>query len=86
LARRQKNPLRRLTEDECRWLTRIARSTSEPTSHQEGLLWPITLSQQLPPLRMLLVMDNLNGHRTPDLSGEAREQQGEREVGSVNMH
>lgn len=33
LARRQNNPLRRLTEDECRWLTRIARSSSEPASH-----------------------------------------------------
>jgi DDE superfamily endonuclease len=34
---------------------------------QEGLLWPITLSEQLPPLRMLLVMDNLKGHKTPEM-------------------
>jgi hypothetical protein len=31
---------------------------------QEGLLWPITLPEKLPSLRMLLVMDNLKGHRT----------------------
>jgi hypothetical protein len=34
---------------------------------QEGLLWPITLPAQLPPLRMLLVMDNLKGHKTPEM-------------------
>jgi hypothetical protein len=34
---------------------------------QEGLLWPITLPEQLPRLRMLLVMDNLKGHRTPEM-------------------
>ena len=34
---------------------------------QEGLLWPITLPKQLPPLRMLLVMDNLKGHKTPEM-------------------
>jgi hypothetical protein len=34
---------------------------------QEGLLWSITLSEQLPPLRMLLVMDNLKGHKTPEM-------------------
>ena len=33
MARRQKNPLRELTEDERRWLTRIARSRSDPASH-----------------------------------------------------
>lgn len=33
MARRQNNPLRELTDDERRWLHRIARSTSEPTSH-----------------------------------------------------
>jgi len=32
---------------------------------QEGLQLPITLSTELPPLRMLLVMDNLMGHKTP---------------------
>ncbi len=34
-------------------------------SWQEGLQLPITLSAELPPLRMLLVLDNLTGHKTP---------------------
>jgi DDE superfamily endonuclease len=33
---------------------------------QEGLQRPITLAADLPPLRALLVMDNLAGHRTPE--------------------
>lgn len=32
---------------------------------QAGLVTPITLLQQLPPLRMLLIWDNLAGHHTP---------------------
>ena len=36
-------------------------------SWQENLLTPIRLPQQLPPLRMLLVWDNLAGHRTPEM-------------------
>lgn len=32
---------------------------------QEGLSMRITLPEVLPPLRMLLVLDNLTGHRTP---------------------
>ena len=32
---------------------------------QAGLTLPITLPEQLPPLRVLLVLDNLAGHRTP---------------------
>ena len=32
---------------------------------QEGLTWPITLPKELPPLRIVLVLDNLAGHRTP---------------------
>jgi hypothetical protein len=32
---------------------------------QEGLTVRITLPQELPPLRMLLVLDNLTGHLTP---------------------
>jgi DDE superfamily endonuclease len=32
---------------------------------QAGLSAPITLPRELPPLRMLLVLDNLAGHRTP---------------------
>ena len=32
---------------------------------QAGLLLPITLPAELPPLRMLLVLDNLTGHKTP---------------------
>ncbi len=41
-------------ENEARW-----------RSWQQGLLQPITLSSHLPRLRLLLVMDNLKGHRTP---------------------
>ena len=32
---------------------------------QAGLAWPITLPADPPPLRMLLVLDNLAGHKTP---------------------
>jgi hypothetical protein len=34
---------------------------------QAGLTVRITLPEQLPPLRMLLVLDNLAGHKTPEL-------------------
>jgi hypothetical protein len=34
---------------------------------QAGLSTPITLSEDLPPLRMLLIWDNLRGHRTPEM-------------------
>jgi hypothetical protein len=34
---------------------------------QRGLKEPITLPAELPPLRVLLVLDNLAGHRTPEL-------------------
>ena len=34
---------------------------------QAGLTLPITLPAELPPLRVLLVLDNLAGHRTPEL-------------------
>jgi transposase len=34
---------------------------------QAGLVQPFTLPQDLPPLRLLLVWDNLTGHRTPAL-------------------
>jgi hypothetical protein len=34
---------------------------------QQGLKEPITLPAELPPLRVLLVLDNLAGHRTPEL-------------------
>ncbi len=33
---------------------------------QVGLTAPITLPQELPPLRVLLVLDNLAGHKTPE--------------------
>jgi hypothetical protein len=33
---------------------------------QAGLKFPITLPAVLPPLRVLLVLDNLAGHRTPE--------------------
>ncbi len=34
---------------------------------QTGLSLPITLSQQLPALRILLIWDNLKGHHTPEM-------------------
>ena len=34
---------------------------------QDGLARPITLPEHLPPLRALLVLDNLAGHKTPQL-------------------
>jgi len=34
---------------------------------QDGLTVPFTLPERLPPLRMLLVLDNLTGHKTPRL-------------------
>jgi DDE superfamily endonuclease len=34
---------------------------------QEGLTEKFTLMEQLPPLRMLLIWDNLAGHKTPEL-------------------
>jgi hypothetical protein len=34
---------------------------------QEGLSLPFTLPENLPPLRMLLVWDNLAGHKTPEM-------------------
>src|SRR4051794_1382833 len=34
---------------------------------QAGLMQPFTLPQNLPALRLLLVWDNLTGHKTPDL-------------------
>jgi hypothetical protein len=34
---------------------------------QEGLSVKWTLQEKLPPLRMLLVLDNLSGHKTPKL-------------------
>jgi hypothetical protein len=33
---------------------------------QEGLTVRFTLPKELPPLRMLLILDNLTGHKTPD--------------------
>ena len=33
MARRQKDPLRKITDEERRWLTQIARSMSEPSTH-----------------------------------------------------
>jgi hypothetical protein len=46
--------------------------TADPTRGawerwQAGLTAPITLPAELPPLRVLLVLDNLAGHRTPEL-------------------
>jgi len=36
---------------------------------QRGLAWPFTLRAALPPLRMLVVLDNLTGHKTPAFVG-----------------
>jgi hypothetical protein len=36
-------------------------------SWREGLTVRITLPKELPPLRMLLVLDNLTGHKSPEL-------------------
>src|SRR5262245_64788903 len=36
---------------------------------QEGLTIRPTLLSELPPLRMLLVLDNLAGHKTPEFVG-----------------
>jgi transposase len=48
--------------------TRSRRATRRVWEHwQEGLAGRITLLQDLPPLRMLLVMDNLAGHKTPEM-------------------
>jgi len=44
-----------------------ARSRAEWERWQEGLKVRITLPRQLPPLRVLLVLDNLAGHKTPEL-------------------
>ena len=33
---------------------------------QAGLTWPISLPAELPPLRVLPVLDDLAGHRTPE--------------------
>jgi hypothetical protein len=49
------------------WETSSSSAERRPewTRWQEGLSVRITLPQELPPLRMLLVLDNLTGHRTP---------------------
>jgi hypothetical protein len=36
-------------------------------SWQEGLTVSVTLPEELPPLRMLMVLDNLTGHKSPEL-------------------
>ena len=36
-------------------------------SWQQDLQWPITLPEELPSWRLLLVLDNLTGHKTPEL-------------------
>jgi hypothetical protein len=36
-------------------------------SWQAGLTVKVTLPEELPPLRMLVVLDNLTGHKTPEL-------------------
>jgi hypothetical protein len=49
-------------------LPRTAKASREQWQRrQQGLGVKPTLSAQLPPLRMLLVLDNLTGHKTPEL-------------------
>ena len=45
----------------------VATRTARWQRWQQGLTQPITLPRLLPPLRMLLVWDNLAGHCTPDM-------------------
>jgi DDE superfamily endonuclease len=40
---------------------------AEWKSWQEGLSVKVTLPEELPPLRVLLILDNLTGHKTPEL-------------------
>lgn len=44
-----------------------ASRTAQWQRWQQGLTRPITLPTRLPPLRMLLVWDNLKGHCTPEM-------------------
>ena len=51
-----------------------AEATSDPAAvraswqaWQQGLAVPFALPEQLPPLRVLLVWDNLAGHKTPEM-------------------
>jgi len=43
-----------------------AQSRAEWERWQQGLKVRVTLPQRLPPLRVLLVLDNLTGHKTPE--------------------
>lgn len=45
----------------------VVTQTAQWQRWQQGLTQPVTQPAQLPPLRMLLVWDNLTGHRTPDM-------------------
>ena len=45
----------------------VATQTALWQRWQQGLTQPVTLPTLLPPLRMLLVWDNLTGHCTPDM-------------------
>ena len=47
-------------------LASLAENRQQWESWRVGLSVKATLSAELPPLRMLLVMDNLAGHKTPD--------------------
>ena len=97
MTRRQKDPLRALTDEERTALSRLSRSPSAPAAQvaratallavAEGQSYTVaaqrvgrrhgdtvaawvgrfTLPEQLPPLRLLLVWDNLAGHKTPEM-------------------
>jgi hypothetical protein len=45
----------------------VAERHAQWAAWQQGLAQPFTLPADLPPLRLLLVWDNLTGHTTPDL-------------------
>ena len=52
---------------------------------QHGLTVKPTLAQQLPSLRMLLVLDNLAGHKTPELVREVAAWEDERNERAVEV-
>ena len=46
-------------------VTDATANATQWASWQRGLKQPVTLPTELPPLRLLLILDNLAGHRTP---------------------
>ena len=56
-----------LPSEATRRLPSVEENQATWKSWQEGLSVRVTLPEELPPLRMLLVLDNLTGHKTPEL-------------------